>query len=290
MDGEIRVEYTSIWRTPIDVKLGRANAVTYGIVATELVENAGSPEGFAEHLVNRLGIENLRAAAEEFTDLKSVERPPDVVLARRLEDYVDVLASVVRPILSAADAAARIGMPVNDGVRRLIDVHGPNGLHPTRLSRNGRTTWGHRCETLIQRAALEIFELYATNARLRKCIYCGSVFVPHRDERFCQWNAWPRFASVGDSPLRLCSSKRHAAIENTGRDVDPLLEHTRERKRLYAIEARARKAAHDRREDPNTALSVIRARENRRKFAKESPFRRGRKSAETARPDVIRSE
>ena len=285
------MDYVSTWQAPIDVKLGGAHAVTYGVVATELVERAGSPDGFAEHLVNRLGIENLRAAAEEFTDLKSVERPPDVVLARRLKDYVDVLAPVVRPILSAADTAARIDLPVNDGVRRLIDVHGPKGLHPIRLLRNGRTTWGHRCETLFERAALETFELYATNARLRRCIYCGSVYVPRRDERFCQWNVWPPFAVVGDVPLRLCSSDRQTATRNRRSDErDPLQEHTRERKRLYAVEMRARQAALERGDDPATALSVKKAKEARKRFAKESPLRRGRKPTATDKPDVTADE
>jgi hypothetical protein len=286
---KVHVDYVSTWQTPIDVKLGRAHAVTYGVVATELVEHAGSSDGFAARLVNRLGIENLRVAAEEFTDLKSVDRPPDVVLARRLKDYVDVLAPVVRPILSAADTAARVDLPVNDGVRRLIDVHGPKGLHPIRLSRNGRTAWGHRCATLFQRAALEAFELYATNARLRRCIYCGSVYVPRRGERFCQWNIWPPF--IGDGPLRLCSSDRQTATRSRRRDErDPLQEHTRERKRLYAVEMRARQAAKKRREDPATAPSVRKAKEARERFAKESPFRRGRKPTATDKPDVTADE
>ena len=281
------MEYVSTWQTPIDVRLGRVRGFTYGVVASELVEHAGSKEEFSEHLLNRLGIENLRLATGRFSDVESVERPPDRVLAHRLSEFVDVLAPLVQPILVAADAGARLGLPVSGGVRRLIDVHGPSGLHPLKLSRNGRTVWGHRCDTLFARAAVETFELYATKARLRRCIYCGSVYVPRRDERFCQWNVWPLSAGLGDPPLRLCSSERHTAIVRArNADLDPLEAHTRERKRLYAIEARARQAALKRSEDPDEALSVSRARKARNEFLKLSPYRPGRKADNVEPPDV----
>jgi hypothetical protein len=281
------VDYVSTWQTPIDVKLGRARGFTYGLVCTELVERAGSGEVFAGRLVNRFGIENLRVATSKFTDIPESERPPDPVLAHRLAEFVEGLAPLVRPILVAADTSGRLELPVSRGVRRLIDVYGPKGLHPVRLSRNGRLVWGHRCDTLFERAAVETFELYATQAKLRRCIYCGSVYVPRRDERFCQWNLWPRLAVVGEAPLRLCSSDRHTAIRKIKTDErDQLQEHTRERKRLYAAEMRARQAALDRGEDPETALSVKKAREARERFVNDSPFRRGRKPTAIDTPEV----
>jgi hypothetical protein len=284
------VDYLSTWWSPINVQLGRAHAVTYGLVAAELVEHVGSGDDFAQHLRNRLGLDNLRKAAAAFPAVPGESRPPDSVLARRLAEIVDNnFAAAVAPILSAADASTHLGEDVTPGVRRLVDVFGPKGVHPTKLIREGKTIWGHRCDTVIERAALEVFELYATRARLRRCIYCNSVYVPRRDERHCQWSIWPSGTKLGDTPLRVCSSARQTAMQQATRRVDPSMAHTRERKRLYAIEMRARKAAVERGEDPDTALSVVRARQARLKFLNESGVRRGRRQTSISQPDVSES-
>jgi hypothetical protein len=273
------------------VKLGRAEAVTYGLVATELVEHRGD-DGFAPHLINRFGLANLRDAAEAVSDLpEDLPRAPDSVLARRLSEFVaNNLARVVAPILTAADTSESLDHEVSDPVRRLIDSCELE-LHPIRLRRAGRTLWGHRCDNLIQRAAVEAFELHATGARLRRCIYCKSVFVPRRDERHCQWNIWPAWRREGDPPLRLCSSARHAAVRRASdTDITPLVAHTRERKRLYAKEARARKAALARGEDPETSLLVTRLRDARLRYMEDSSFKRGRKADDVDPPDLTTAE
>lgn len=287
------MDYVSSWWTPIDVHLGKARAVTYGIVATELVDASTLQDGFPSRLLNRFGIDNLRTAAEALSDLpKGDEKTPDQTLANRLAEFIaHEIAPVVAPILAAADAGGRVDRPANQAVRRIVDVYGPTGLHPVRLSRNGRTTWGHRYETLIARAAVEIFELHASNARVRRCIYCGSVYVPRRDERYCQWNIWPFPRTLDYQPLRLCSPERHAAIrQHSAEPADTLLVHTRERRRLSARVDRARAAAIARGEDPEVALSVRKALEARANFLQDSNVRRGRKPTNPAELDVLPTE
>jgi hypothetical protein len=284
----IGMDYVSSWWTPIEVRLGRARAITYGVVATELVEASIPSSGFPGELINRFGIPNLRRAAHVLSDLPSDESTPDSTLANRLAEFVaNEFAPLVASILDAADASGRLDAPVSRGVRRLIDVYGPKGLHPVRLSRDGKTTWGHRHDTLIERAAVEIFELHASHARLRRCIYCNSVYVPRRDERYCQWNIWPTLRTLEDPPLRLCSPERHKAIrERSTEPADVLVAHTRERKRLSARVDRARAAALQRGEDPDEALSVIKAIQARKAFLSQSDVRRGRDGAEPAEPDI----
>lgn len=206
------------------MKLGRANARTYGVVATELVEHAGISGAFDGQLVNRFGIANLRKAAHSCTDLPDDHLTPDITLANRLREFIaHEFTAVVEPILAAADASTTIDLGVTRGVRRLIDAYAPRKLQVVKLRRSSsnRTVWGHCYDTLVERAAVEVFELHAMHARLRRCIYCGSVYVPYRDERYCQWTIWPYPARADNLPLRLCSSERHAALRDKAADVDP---------------------------------------------------------------------
>ena len=199
--------------------------------------------------------------------------------------------ALVAPIIAAADASTRLEAPVGKGVLRLVDVYGPHGLHPLRLSRGGRTVWGHRCDTLIQRAAVEVFELYATQARLRRCIYCHSVYVPQQNERFCQWNVWPLVTRPNGRPMRLCSDARHDAIQRANTPTrDPLLEHTRARKRLFARYARLRDAAIERGEDPAESIAVDKARKAALDYVEQAGLRRGRKPRLVEHPDITRAE
>jgi hypothetical protein len=287
------VDYLSTWRVPIDVRLGRAAGFTYGVVATELVEAGVGATGFADRLVNRFGSQLLRVAARSLSDLPTHDdQTPDDVLAHRLSEFMaNEFNALVAPIIAAADGSTRLDAQLATGVLRLVDVYGPNGLHPVRLIRDGHTVWGHRYDTLIQRAAVEVFELHATHARLRRCIYCHSVYVPQQNERFCQWNVWPRMIRPDGRPMRLCSDARHKALQRANAPTaDPLLKHTRMRKLLFAREARLRDAAIQRGEDPDDSLAVQKARKARLDYVEQAGFRRGRKARPIDPPDITRPD
>jgi hypothetical protein len=279
------MDYIATWQCPID--LAAEAAFTYGLVSTELVEAEWPPDGFPQRLLDRFGLRLLEATANDFRDQR--HEPAVVEHAQRVRELVKQnLAPLVLPISAAADAAHRVGdadSDVPEPVLRLVELWGPRVSRPARLRTFGseRTRWGRTYEHLLDRAALEIFELYATHARLRRCRYCGSAFVPRRDERVCRANIWPRTARLGDAPLRRCSPERDGAATPSEEAVDQRLRHKRERKRLWAAYARARDAARERGStNPEADAGVKRAHQELQTYLANSGVRRGR-----PRPDDV---
>jgi hypothetical protein len=278
------VDYVSSWWTPIDVSLptdidpdpfATGHAYTYGLVATELAESDWPSVGFPARLVERLGLASLLATSRAVADVPTAS--DDVsVHAHRLREVVEhELVSLVAPIAQAADSARRFDTSPTKGVLRFAEAYGPS-FRPKSLRRGERVDWAQSFTHLRERCALELFELYASRPRLRRCVYCRSVFVPTRDERSCRWNLWRWPASPGDAPLRLCAESRQEEVTKATRQPDARLVHARARKRLWARYDRARRAAIGRGEDPETNRVVIAARNALRDYVEGAGVRRGR--------------
>ena len=78
-------------------------------------------------------------------------------------------------ITQAADSARRFDTSPTKGVRRFAEAYGPS-FRPKRLRRGERVDWGQSFTHLRERCALELFELYASHPRLRRCVCtAGSV-------------------------------------------------------------------------------------------------------------------
>ena len=200
------------------------HAYTYGLVATELAESEWPSVGFPPRLVERVGLAGLLATSRAIADTPTAS--DDVsVHAHRLRQLVEhELVSLVAPIARAADSARRFDTSPTEGVRRFAEVYGPS-FQPRRLRRGERVEWGQSFTHLLERCALELFELYASRPRLRRCVYCRSVFVPRRNERSCRWNLWRWPASPGDTPLRLCAESRQAAVTKATQQPDERRRH-----------------------------------------------------------------
>jgi hypothetical protein len=257
-ESDLNVHFVPPWQNPIDVPLAEESrsdfslevGLTYGVVATELAELEWPKDGFPFQVVERVGLEPLVHTSRTLDDRAPSRR--DVALhARRIRAIVEhELIPIVEPVLLAATESRAVGQPVSEEVLAFIEAYGPSRSRPRRLLREGRVLWGHRFEHLLERVAVELFELYALNARVRRCRYCNSVFVPRRDERFCRWNLWRSPVRLGDPPLRYCSKERAEASARTARKPNRETAYTRERKRLNTKLARERKRAIENGQDP----------------------------------------
>jgi hypothetical protein len=293
------VYYVSTWQTPIDVALpvdgsdgwSLDTGITYGLVSTELVEAEWPSGEFPARLVDRLGLRALLDTSRAFDYRASTgndDADPDIrALANRLHEIVrHEFAPLTAPILESAKASQSLEVEPDRGVRRLVHVYGPRTTAPRRLRRDQRTLWGPSFAHILERAAVEVFELYASHARVRRCIYCGSVFVPRRDERFCQWNLWPWPAEAGDLALRLCSPQRQARVGGrVGLSDDEA--YRRERRRLWMKADREEKAALKAGLDPDKNPRVAQARKAHRRFVLENGRVPGRKPKNDEAPDIV---
>jgi len=283
------VRYVPAWQTPIDVQLGTQsaegqepqNAVTYGLVCTELVEAEWPGRGFPPRLVERLGLGNLVNASREIGRFSDASRDP-VKLARHMRRFVDdELAALVAPILSTATASGSLEHDPSNNVVALIAARGPSTAKPRRLIHNDRIVWGQTFGHILERAAAEVFELYATRARVRRCRFCNSVFVPRRGEHVCRWNLWSVPMRVGDPALRLCSPERAAEVARDAQPQSARAAYDKERKRLWARYDRAKKAAIDFGENPDTSSPVRNAAKALSEFIAQNGPTRGRPRTRT---------
>lgn len=288
------MDYVPSWQSPIDVALPVSDerwvpnlgAITYGLVSTELVEAQWPERGFPSRLIERLGRANLLAAARSFGELFG---DPDVAGANRLREIVNnEFAPLVAPITAAASEARALAIPPSPAVLRLTQVYGPNVFMPRRLRRDERMTWGHSFASIVEQAAVEVFEIHASQPRLRRCVYCQSAFVPWRDERCCRWNLWGWPATTGDLALRLCSHERHQASERFRLEPDARQTHSRERKRLWAKVARERQAA-AKTGAPSSSKRVKDAEQALHDYLANSTVRRGRPSTHRDDPGLLPS-
>ena len=286
----------SPWQNPIDVPLA-ANAnvdaitlsagLSYGLVATELVEPNWPEEGFPPRLLERVGLAQLTQTVLALEQTANVSDPV-WIHARRLRQIVeDALVPVVAPILSAATESRTLDQTVGDGIIRFITVYGPKQSTPRRLRSNDRVVWGHTFKHLLDRAAVEVFELYALNSRLRRCCYCNCAFVPERDERSCRWNLWRWPARPGDLPLRYCSQARADAARRSTQTASSTTIYQRERKRLNAKVDRERKRAIEHNQDPSESPRVRAAQRELTDYIAQHGPPRGRKPTSLDTPDAL---
>jgi hypothetical protein len=70
-------------------------------------------------------------------------------------------------------------------------THGPRVVLETyRDPKRGRTVYGFRTKTLLERLALEVQDLYLRRPRIRRCVFCDALFVPRSNELNCRWTLW----------------------------------------------------------------------------------------------------
>jgi hypothetical protein len=257
---DLGVYYVPSWQTPIDVRVDEdQSGATYGLVCSELVESEWPERSFPSRLVERLGIRNLVIAAQECGRVPVASRNIEV-LAPRLHDFVtNELAPLMAPILDMATANGSISDDPSEDVVSFVARYGPSSPRPRRLRHDDRVLWGQTFAHILERASSEIFELYAVHARVRRCRFCHSVFVPRRDEHVCRWNLWTLPMRVGDPALRLCSEQRNAEAQKSSEPASERTEYNRERRRLWAQYDRERKAAIKAGEDPAKSARVVKA-------------------------------
>jgi hypothetical protein len=115
----------------------------------------------------------------------------------RLRDWVDDVRPLVAPVAKAADIR---GHPPADeqlleqSLAQLEYCYG-RGLALERFEfvarGSSKAVWGFRFRDLAERAAVELFELYAIRPSLRRCELCGRVFVPAKErDAYCRFNLW----------------------------------------------------------------------------------------------------
>jgi hypothetical protein len=280
------VYYVPSWQTPIDVQVDeRQRGATYGLVCTELVETEWPERDFPSCLIERLGMGNLIVAAQECGRVNVASRKLEI-LVPQLRDFVTrELAALVTPILATATANASISDNPSEDVLSLIGRYGPSSPRPRRLRHNDRVVWGQTFAHILERASAEVFELYATNARVRRCRFCNSVFVPRRDEHVCRWNIWAVPMLVGDPALRLCSEQRSADVEKSNQPASERAAYERERRRLWAQYDREKKSAIKAGEDPEKSPRVARKAKTLSDLIQHHGPKRGRPTRGDA-PDV----
>jgi hypothetical protein len=115
----------------------------------------------------------------------------------------------------------------------------PSGVYLEPLIRSDETTvgWALRCENLVERAAVEVFDLFQLRPTLRQCSICGRVFVPSGIETNCRWHLWRLPAKGGDPPIEYCDNAQAAAFEQA-----EAAEHRREWSRINMRVRRARES------------------------------------------------
>jgi len=84
-------------------------------------------------------------------------------------------------------------------------THGPRIQYATyREPKHSRTIYGFRTNTLLERLALEVQDLYMHRPRLRRCVFCDAVFVPGNNELNCRWALWD---TTTHQPHAQCASQ-----------------------------------------------------------------------------------
>jgi hypothetical protein len=145
----------------------------------------------------------------------------------RITQYVQhEIAPLVRDIEAAADANDQPDPSMLPGARRYLGLWAPPlDLIPLRrASRPEAQLWGLTYTDLIARVAVELFELASLRPRLRRCVFCNSVFAVQDNETNCRW--FLRDAETGEM-LRPCNPESfHEWEKSTAAD-----EHRRTRKR-----------------------------------------------------------
>jgi hypothetical protein len=111
----------------------------------------------------------------------------------RVTQYVQhEIAPLVRHVEAAADANESPDAAMLSGARRYLGLWAPplDVIPLRRPSRPDEQLWGLTYSDLVQRVAVELFELATLRPRLQRCVFCNAVFVPQAHETNCRWNLW----------------------------------------------------------------------------------------------------
>ena len=99
------------------------------------------------------------------------------------EDVGRAFGRFADDINTAARKGARPSATLATDAALITGTHGPRVAFATfREPKGGRTVYGFRANTLLERLALEVQDLYLHRARLRRCVFCHAVFVPRNNE------------------------------------------------------------------------------------------------------------
>jgi hypothetical protein len=164
-------------------------------------------------------------------------------------------------------------------------AHGPRVvLQAYRTRQGGRTVYGYRAQTLFERLALEVQDLYLHRPRIRRCAFCDALYVPHGNELNCRWALWD---AATHEPLEQCATdemverwnSNHAGASGTfASDRD------RERKRIDQRVYRAHRRSGNNLEAPEMKNAL----DEREVFQDHFAKKRGPKGQpEAAAVDVV---
>jgi hypothetical protein len=140
--------------------------------------------------------------------------PPDVIDRFEREDLPRItqyvqheIAPLARHLGAAADANEAPDPSMLPGARRYLGLWAPPlDLVPLRRPAHPDIQlWGLSYTNLLQRVAVELFELATLRPRLRRCVFCNAVFAVQDNEANCRWNLWD--ADTGEL-LKSCNPER----------------------------------------------------------------------------------
>jgi hypothetical protein len=213
------MELLPIWRTPIEFEAAGGFGQTWGLVTFELYSPGSIPEerefGRLHDLGTKLVGASLALAERDRKDLRDSTNDAETLAwlteaaraeAETLEPLRRFRDEVIGPVI---EAGVRSGKVTGDpsAAADVIRDYGP----PLLLEQYVSGAWGVRCSNLVQRAAVELFDLFQHRPRLGLCHICKRNFVLHGDETNCRWHIWGWLAKAGDRPLLYCDQtpQRH---------------------------------------------------------------------------------
>jgi hypothetical protein len=124
------------------------------------------------------------------------------------------IAPLVRHLERAADENEPPDESMLPNARRYLGLWAPPlDLIPLRRPAGPDVQlWGLGYTNLLQRIAVELFELAALRPRLRRCVFCNAVFAVQDNEANCRWNLWD--AETGEL-LNPCNPERFREWEES---------------------------------------------------------------------------
>ncbi len=237
-----------VWRTPIefgDIESRAPRRLTWGLVTFELMDG-GREFGRLDDLDDMV-LEASRFLAglarddrkdsnyslfedSNFSDALEEE-------ARSLEPLRQFRDNMIGPHMdNFRNRGNQVTIEQSDprALEKLVLMYGPR-LTLKSYGLGDPTLWGLRCSNLVERAVVELFDLFQHRPTLARCSICWRVFAPHGEETSCRWHIWQWPASVGDRPIEYCDQTQAPIFERA-----EVAEHRREWSRLNMRVRRAR--------------------------------------------------